>query len=250
MGLFPRPLVIITPFTSSISGGYIEGNHDVSRVSKARALEDETFALKVGARLVRLGLPEATLSSKTGENFVPLVAAASLLCGWPRPRSRIERGLFLFGSRTPNGVSSPLLRKLARLDPTSMFLRKQMSAILKTSPGAVVVSPIGIGNHPNHIALAWASRILRHRISRLYFYEDLPYAARCSRSQIERHCALFDRSLRPVAVNIERVIESKVTNLSIYRSQVGPPEVEKVVAFARRLSSGRSYHERLWTYPG
>ena len=90
-GFFPRPLLIFTPFTFSISGGYIQGEHDMRKVTALRTAEDEAFVNEVGARLLRSGLPEAGLSSKTGEYFFPLLMSASLLCGWPLPRNRVER---------------------------------------------------------------------------------------------------------------------------------------------------------------
>ena len=107
-GFFPRPLLIVTPFTVSISGTYITGEHDVRRVSELRA-EDDVFAQKVGARPVRFALPEATQSSRTGEYFFPLVASASLLCGWPPPKNGIGRSVLTIASWTPLALRSELL---------------------------------------------------------------------------------------------------------------------------------------------
>lgn len=248
-GFFPRPLLIITPFTASISGAYISGEHDVERVSRLRAAEDDAFALEVGSRVLRFDLPEATLSSKTGAYFFPLVVSASLLCGWPPPRNRVEQSIRRIASRTPLTLRSASLLRLARFEGLRVVLRERITHVLDQSPQAILVSPIGLGNNPNHVSLASLCRSLRKTVPRLYFYEDLPYAARYSLREIERYVALFDGRLRPVVVNIEGAMEGKVKNLSAYRSQVGPREVERVRANARRLSSGRLSQERLWTYP-
>jgi LmbE family N-acetylglucosaminyl deacetylase len=135
------------------------------------------------------------------------------------------------------------------LDSLRAVLRERIIHVLDQSPQAILVSPIGLGNNPNHISIASLCRSLRKTVPRLYFYEDLPYAARYSLREIERYVASFDGRLRPVVVNIEGALEGKVKNLSAYRSQVGPREIERVRANARRLSSGRLSQERLWTYP-
>jgi LmbE family N-acetylglucosaminyl deacetylase len=246
---FPRPLLIITPFTASISGAYISGEHDVERVSRLRAAEDDAFALEVGSRVLRFNLPEASLSSKTGAYFFPLVASASLLCGWPPPRNRVGQGIRRIASRTPLTLRSEFLHRLARLEGLRAVLKERITHVLNQCPEAILVSPIGLGNNPNHISLACVCRSLRKDVPQLYFYEDLPYAARYSLRGIERYVALFDGRLRPVVVNIEGAADGKVKNLLGYRSQVGPLEIEKVRANARRLSSGRLSQERLWTYP-
>jgi LmbE family N-acetylglucosaminyl deacetylase len=249
-GFFPRPLLIFTPFTLSIAGGYIAGEHDVRRITAIRAAEDEAFAKEVGAVLLRFGLPEAGLSSKTREYSFPLLESATLLCGWPPSRNRIERGVRTVASRTPLALRSGFLNRVARFDGLRAILREQITRVLDQSPHAVLASPLGLGNHPNHIVLASVCRSLRKNVSRLYFYEDLPYADRYSLRGIERHVAFFDGRLRPVSVNIAGVMEGKVRNLSAYRSQVGPREMEHVKAHARRLSPGSTSQERVWTYPG
>ena len=249
LGFFPRPLLIFTPFTRSISGGYIAVERDARKVSVLRAAEDEAFSKEVGARLLRSDLPEAGLSSKTGEYFFPLVVSASLLCGWPTPRNRIERTVRTVASRTPLALRSEFLNRVARFDGLRAILREQITRVLDQSPHAVLASPLGLGNHPNHIVLASVCRSLRKNVSRLYFYEDLPYAARYSLRGIDRHVAFFDGRLRPIAVNIAGVMDGKIRNLSAYRSQVGQREIEQVKAHARRLSPGSLSQERVWTYP-
>ena len=248
-GFFPRPLLIFTPFTFSISGGYIQGAHDMRKVTALRAAEDEAFAKEVGARLLRSGLPEAGLSSKTGEYFFPLLMSASLLCGWPLPRNRVERGARKVASRTPMAVRSEFLDRIARFDRLRTILREQIASLLGRSPHAVLVSPLGLGNHPNHIAVASACRSLRKEASRLYFYEDLPYAIRYSLRGIERHVAFFDSDLRPMTIDVSDVIDDKIRNLSGYATQVGQRETEIVRRHAERLARGGAAQERIWTYP-
>ena len=248
-GFFPRPLLIFTPFTLSNWVGYNAGEHDVRKITALRAVEDEVFAKEVGAVLLRFGLPEAGLTSKTREYSFPLLESATLLCGWPPPRNRIERAIRTIASRTPLALRSEFLDRVSRFDGLRAILREQITRVLAQSPRAVLVSPLGLGNHPNHIVIASVCRSLRKHVSKLYFYEDLPYADGYSLRGIEWRVAFFDARLRPVAVDISGVMEGKIRNLSAYRSQVGLREIAKVKAHAMRLSADRPSQERVWTYP-
>jgi LmbE family N-acetylglucosaminyl deacetylase len=246
-GFFPAPLLIVTPFAISITAPYFSGKHDAATISRLRREEDESFARTVNSRIVRLALPEATLSNKTGSRFSSLIQSSSLLCGWPPPRNRIERNIELFAARTPLTLRYEFLQGVARFDRLRSALRDEIIPFL--SPEVTLVSPLGLGYHPNHILLSSLCKTLRSKVSNLYFYEDLPFGARYTLREIERHIALFDRRLRPVAVDIERVMNAKLDNLSIYRSQVKSDELARVMAHAERLSSRGRLQERLWTYP-
>src|ERR1017187_494935 len=121
-GFFPRPLLMVTPFTLSISADFFEGPHDIDTVTKLRKAEEYAFSEKVGCRLLRLRLPEATLSSVTGRYFYPLVFLASITCGWPVPRGSLSKSVERVASELPRISRSMLLQRAARVDPVYSIL--------------------------------------------------------------------------------------------------------------------------------
>jgi LmbE family N-acetylglucosaminyl deacetylase len=245
---FRRPLLMVTPFTRSISAQFFDGAHDVETISRLRGAEELAFCDCVGCRLIGLGLPEASLSSESGRYYHPLVHLASLTCGWPAPKDRLARRAYGVAGLTPRSARSFLLQKVARVDPLYAALRAEILSILSSHPDAVLVSPLGLGNHPNHVILSRVCRSLKGSAAKLYFYEDLPYASSYSPRTIERYVRLFDGRLRPISLDIGAVMDRKVRNLFLYRSQVNSRNAERVLRHARALSTDGGLRERMWTY--
>src|ERR1039458_3924476 len=82
-GFFPKPFLIVTAFTVSVTAPYLEGSHDVVTVSSLRASEDEAFANKVDSQVLMLDLADASFARGTGKYSSRFVFLSSLLCGWP-----------------------------------------------------------------------------------------------------------------------------------------------------------------------
>jgi len=247
-GFFPKPFLIVTAFTVSVTAPCFDGVHDVATVSSLRASEDEAFAKKVNSQILRLDLPDAGFDGATGRHFFRLMLLSSLLYGWPPPRGAMQRSFRRGASRVPLTLRSAFLQKLARFDRERSVLSARILSVLSEFPDAVLVSPLGLGNHPDHIVLASACKDLRHNASRMYYYEDLPYAAAYTLRQIQRYVEFLDKKLRPISVEIDLGIERKISNLLLYSSQVSPKQVDSVLEHARTLSPNDGFHERIWTY--
>jgi hypothetical protein len=245
---FPRPFLIVTAFTRSITAPYYTGSHDVATVSRIRAREDDVFARRTGSDLLRWDLPEATLSDATNSNAFPLVRLSSILCGWPPPRGPAELGLRRTSRVIPLTLRSTILQKTARWDRIYSVLRIRISRLLSDHPKAILVSPLGIGNHPNHIVTSTVCRSLRRGVPRVYYYEDVPYASAFTSRIIDRYVRLFDEKLRPLLVDVRGVMDEKIANLLLYESQIKQREVARMLGRAKMVSPQITSCERVWTY--
>lgn len=127
-------------------------------------------------------------------------------------------------------------------DLTQPGVRTAIQNLLATQSGGLTVAPLACGGHIDH-------RIVNHSVVSLSdsgnrlqigFYEDLPYAAFLSESEIlGRIPQIPGASLRPVLVT--QGLEEKLDMLTLYDSQLGPREYEAVKAHWIRLGG-----ERIW----
>jgi hypothetical protein len=244
---FPRPLLIATPFTRSIYAPRRAAGRDVDTISHLRETEDLAFARSTGSRYVRWNLPTSALSSDMRSGTFPLICLSTLFLGWPSPRGPLELGLERISSTTPSRIRHLILQRAARLDNRYIGFKTAISRLHSVFPDSILVSPLGIGNHLDHLIATWACRSLRHRVQKMYFYEDLPYASEYDTKGIVRHVRLIDRNLHPVTVDIGRVMGAKIKNLSLYSTQVSSDDVDRVVGHARKVGQG-ALSERLWKY--
>ena len=243
---FERPILIVTVFTTSMTALYHEGNRDVRSITKLREQEDSEFARRIDAPLLNLGFVDSTLSMKSKSNSFPLVFFSSFLAGFPSSKAMwfvSSRGV---RNRIPLLAKTEFLQRLSQFDKLYSLLKARLSSILSEYQVKTLVSPLAVGNHPNHVVISRVCKELRKKVSRTYFYEDLPYANLWKPSQIRRHLRIFDRNLNPVMINIEDVMDRKIENLQLYKTQV-MSETEHVLKYSRRKDLGKGAHERLWT---
>jgi LmbE family N-acetylglucosaminyl deacetylase len=251
---FPEPLMMVTVFTRSISADYFDGPHDEKTITAQRESEDRAYAGRIGSGMVRLGLPEATLIRKTAKDLVPLNFLAYLLWGWgavpphPAPSGRGRQLVRRLAAYVPVVERSVFLHKVAEIDCIHSILMKEILSLLDEYPNATLVSPLGLGTHPNHIAVAEVCRSLAPVASKTFFFEDLSYASAYNERQTRRFVRIFDDRLRPVPIRVDQVLGAKIENSLVYTSQVKPKDMEKVSAYARGLSLGVVSWERVWTY--
>lgn len=247
-GQFRRPLLIATLFTTSMTAPFHRGPRDVETVSTLRQTEDIAYAKSIGSSLVRLDLPDSKVSSRTGVNYYPLRWTSSLLRGLPAPRSRVESALGRIAEMAPRSSKWILMKEVARLDRTYIMLKDRLSALFSRFHDSAFAVPLGVGLHPDHVLGACACRSLVGRRDELYYYEDVPYASEYSPSSVLRHVSLFDRDLRPISVDVSGEMDVKIQKLAIYKSQIGPGDVPKMLRHAERLGRGTRLIERLWSY--
>jgi LmbE family N-acetylglucosaminyl deacetylase len=250
---FPEPLMIATVFTRSISADYFDGPHDEKTITAQRESEDRAYAKRIGSGMVRLGLPEATLSRKTAKDLVPLNFLAYALWGWgavpphPAPQGRARQLVRRLAAYVPVVERSIFLHNVADIDSIHSILGEEILSLLEKYPNATLVSPLGLGTHPNHIAVAEVCRSLEPVATKTFFFEDLSYASAYDDRQIRRFVRIFDDRLRPVPIRIDGFLDAKIENSLVYTSQVKPKDMEKISAYARGVSNGVGSWERMWT---
>lgn len=106
----------------------------------------------------------------------------------------------------------------------------------------LVLGPLALGGHIDHRLVAAALRELRG--DGCAYYEDLPYAAGFSVSEIAAAAeAALGAAARAIALPID--LASKRTAIAAYGSQLQASEVAAIEAHAQRLGAGRPV-ERVW----
>ena len=122
------------------------------------------------------------------------------------------------------------------------------AAIAAHAVGRRVVAPLGVGGHTDHLLVHRAAGACAEA---LWFYEDLPYAARPG--TLERRLADLRVPLAATAENVEPTFEAKLHAVMAYRSQIGPlfgsPDalVATLTAYAADVAPpGALVGERLW----
>jgi LmbE family N-acetylglucosaminyl deacetylase len=121
---------------------------------------------------------------------------------------------------------------------------------LTKCPDSVVVSPLGLGYHPDHLIVANVAKRLQARGRRVIFYEDLPYAWRFTPDEVGVQARLLDGRLRPTMLDITAVYSQKRENLEEYASQLEPFAIQRTEEHASKLGRGRGRFERVWSLPG
>jgi LmbE family N-acetylglucosaminyl deacetylase len=110
----------------------------------------------------------------------------------------------------------------------------------------LIIAPLGLGGHVDHIAVYEAAIAADLRHHRLAFYEDLPYATwtpdRTLIDRIRQTEAKIRLRLQPAILPHKYGIRRKQRAISQYRSQIAPEEAALIARFAIRYSGG----ERLW----
>jgi hypothetical protein len=109
-----------------------------------------------------------------------------------------------------------------------------------------LVIPLGLGYHHDHWLVNQLSyKFIPNNITCVIYYEDLPYAAYMTEKRILKHVSRVRYELTPVYVSIDHELSDKITNLTLYRSQIGGSELNDVVSYASHWDQGQFY-ERIW----
>lgn len=243
---FERPILIVTVFSKSLTALYYHGSRNVNLITELRGEEDDVFAHQTSSHLLRLGFADANLSMKNGRDFSPLLTVSSFLAGYPSIKRQIIPISLKVRKQVPLAATTKFLRSISKFDKSFGLIKAKLSALLSEHEVKTLVSPLALGNHPNHIVISQVCKELQRKVTRSYFYEDLPYVNFLKPSQIRKQVSLFDRQLRPVIINIESVFSKKIENLQVYKTQV-LSEIQQVIRYASRKDLGNGVHERLWT---
>jgi LmbE family N-acetylglucosaminyl deacetylase/glycosyltransferase involved in cell wall biosynthesis len=190
--------------------GGLGGDADV--VSTLRIAEERAFADAVGALLEVHHLPEAALRHPGG--FEDIF----------KPPSELPTPWIGECSQLTSAVDAALDRDLQRHKP------------------AVLLLPLGLGNHRDHRLARDAGLIVaKRRGVPVAFYEDLPYAAELDDAVICRHAREFAGAEAFWAL-VEGAIETKINLCGLYASQVDAGALSAIRSRADLLGGA----ERLW----
>jgi len=120
------------------------------------------------------------------------------------------------------------------------FLRSDFNK--KVASGNVCFFPLGI-DHPDHIILGNLGAELFSKGHRIFFYEDLPYAAKRSEENLKLFASLENRKLKPESIPFD--IDKKIDAMKLYRSQLSP-HWEKIITNYAYDPKSKTFSERFW----
>ncbi len=195
---FNRPVLMVTVFTRSNFTLCVKLSNS-ELISKMRHLEDVQFTNKNEIRFLGFPFPEAPL----------------------RGMSRRE----IFSNIKPESftIFSDVYRALSEL--------------IKSYPCDLIVSPMGLGNHIDHVMVSnICNKIAQENNKRIVFYEDLPYASLLASKQIKIRASAISPDLKPFNVDISEVYKDKLTNLDLYKTQIRTDFRTKIKFHSLRLS--------------
>ena len=181
LNCFEKPIKIVTIFTKSKYAPCCEIN-DPELISEIRQLEDSTFANAIGVDIQHLQFPELEF----------------------------------------RGYKSPLLKGGNTLsDPIFDEVYDAICDIIKFDKNALVLSPMGIGHHIDHLIVSEISSKIHKKYNiNVTYYEDLPYAAYFSLKEIGVRAKSLNSGVRPYMIDITTTINDKISNMELCKSQV------------------------------
>jgi LmbE family N-acetylglucosaminyl deacetylase len=113
----------------------------------------------------------------------------------------------------------------------------------------LLFAPMGLGKHIDHIVVRNAALELLKDGFPLVFYEDIPYAADLSLTDIDEYAKQLEdisgQNLELFHIKTGVTIEKKLALLSCYRSQMDSRTESRVRSHANR-NAGNSIVERVW----
>lgn len=195
---FNRPILMVTIFTKSNYSPCIKMS-DSEIISKVRHLEDVGFADKLEINFQCLNFNEPPL----------------------RGYSRMD----IF---TKNNPAS---------DPIYTEVHNTLLKLIKSYPCDLIVSPMGLGNHIDHIMLCdICRRIAEENNIRIVFYEDLQYASMLTLKQIKARAKSINPNLKYSNINISPIFNDKIENMKFYKTQARRTFFTLIKSHALRLA--------------
>jgi LmbE family N-acetylglucosaminyl deacetylase len=178
---FMRPILMVTIFSRSNYSPCIKINNS-EIISKVRNLEDVDFADKLDIEFQSFNFSEPIL----------------------RGHSRRD----IFANKNPTS------------DPIYLDVYYALSKLINSYQCKLIVSPMGLGNHMDHInACDICKRIAKENNIRIIYYEDLHYASQLTLRQIRGRANSIDPNLEHLKINITTTFNDKIENIKLYKSQ-------------------------------
>ena len=222
--------------------------------------DDAAFSLSIGlSRWVKLGTPMKIVNFFTESEYAPyaLPMQAAVI---PALRAREDKqalrsisplirmeSLHLLDAplRLHIGLDAICSTETARLqnrDETTWLA----SQIRRYFSRGVVMAPLGLGNHIDHLVVNHAA-VTCATNQRLAFYEDLPYATWTSECALRQKVSDLEAQMRmhltsKIIRDNSIATADKLRVISHYRSQLTRDDGRAISNFARQYHAG----ERIW----
>jgi LmbE family N-acetylglucosaminyl deacetylase len=209
--MLAEPVTLVTIFGRSnyLRESAFQGDWEI--VTTRRRGEDIAFANSLGIELRYLEFPEASL--RLGSSFDMI----------------FSNKMYATEVQFPNNLITVIKEIIGHETPQFLF------------------APLGLGLHHDHLITNRLSQEIASQYGlSVIFYEDLPYVAGISENQIIQHVSSVCATLTPAYVSIDNEISDKITNLMLYKSQIGEFELNVARYYAAHWGDGRLY-ERVWT---
>lgn len=135
-------------------------------------------------------------------------------------------------------------------DPVYTEVYHALSKLIKSYGCELIVSPMGIGNHIDHIITCNVCyKIAMENDIRIVFYEDLPYASRLTFKQIKVRANSISPDLQQWKINITPKFNGKIDNIKLYKTQTGRVMQIMIKSHALRLDiENKSLKELIVSY--
>lgn len=114
---------------------------------------------------------------------------------------------------------------------------------------SILLSPLGLGNHVDHLLVReMALKLIKNNIN-VGFYEDLPYAGTISHLEIYHNINQLNNEynlhLKPLILDSNITIDDKVKACSIYSSQIDCSTINNIRKHHSQFDNS-SASERIW----
>lgn len=143
------------------------------------------------------------------------------------------------------------------LAPADADLPAQIASAIRDTglltPRTTLVGPLGAGRHVDHQAVFAALALLAPAVSRVWLYEDFPYAVRQTDAVQARLHAVGLADAPPKMLDISPWLPTKIRAIACYASQVPIlfPDTamsDAVRAYAETVAGGIGAGERFWLF--
>jgi len=91
-------------------------------------------------------------------------------------------------------------------------IKQRIKRDLLSIPDAIVIFPMGIGNHADHVILNEVGKILfkDNPIAKIYFYQEFPYSIEINEKYVLKEKHIFSN----------KYLKNKISNIKTYKSQI------------------------------
>lgn len=139
---------------------------------------------------------------------------------------------------------------VAPADPLLPAARGILARLLVQQPQARLYVPLGAGNHVDHQVIGAAAAELSGQ-AELWWYEDLPYAAKYP-TAVQVRLAALGGHFQPCVVDIAPTMQRKLDAVAAYVSQqrelFGDADAGRMLrGYAAAVAEHSGYAERYWT---